>query len=379
MLFGIFNNYGHPHACMKAWSNARCVVKCAQWFAHSCGSRDRRVVRGNTYAAMVLPAAALQEERSFSPGSPGRAPRFSSQRRRGERLHSQASQEEEPPPVVECMLEEILDRPIEIDTISTVKVRDENRPPSPIFVPQPAGVDVATQVEDSDLFDFDVEVEPILQTLVGSTLEKSLAEVIEEMDLEEELERQEMFELVRMTERLESERVEQEDKRKQAERERRAAQNVMHEQQAAEQKLKSTASTFANLYVGDVVSDVFDKLEGSGFFFDPLVREIEEQFLPWLAEGVGASIMYAQQTQDMVSKVVADAVALQEKKREEAVGEYRALEAARIRAEEEAELARLKAEEEQRAEEQRLREEEEAAAAAAAAATEGEEGQGAAE
>ena len=34
------------------------------------------------------------------------------------------------------------------------------------------GVDAATQVEDGELFDFDAEVEPILEVLVGKTLEQ---------------------------------------------------------------------------------------------------------------------------------------------------------------------------------------------------------------
>jgi len=226
-------------------------------------------VRGNTYAAQVLPAAAMQSERTRSPKS-GRQPNFSSGRHRGQRLGTNQSELVQEP-VVESLLEEITDRPIEIDTISTDKVWHD-RPPSPIFVPQPRGVDMETQVEDSDLFDFDVEVEPIVQTIVGSTLEKSLAEVIEEIDLEEDFEAREVFELVRISERLECERVEQNDVRKRAERVRRQVQHVKHEADAKESIKKSSASTFAHSYVGDVVSDVFENLHSAGFFFDPLIR-----------------------------------------------------------------------------------------------------------
>jgi len=315
---------------------------------------DRRVVRGNTYAAQVLPAAALQDERTTSPGGSGRAPTFASGRHRGERLgtgQSDVAQE----PVVECLLEEITDRPIEIDTISTVKVRNDDRPPSPIFVPQPRGIDMSTQVEDKDLFDFDVEVEPILQAIVGNTLEKSLAEVIEELDLEEELQAREVFELVRLSERLESERVQLKDVRQKEERERRQTQNVAREEQAKVSVKRSAASTFAHTYVGDVVSDVFDNLEGAGFFFDPLIREIEDTFLPWLEEGVHANIMMAQANEDAVTQVAVEAVALQEKRRNEAAAEHQSIMAA---------LA--KAAEDRVAEEARLQEELEAAAAVAA-------------
>ena len=207
----------------------------------------------------------------MSPGGTARAPNFAS-RRRGDRSATAGPESLEEAPKAECLLEEITDRPIEIDTISTVKVRDDDRPPSPIFVPQPRGIDMATQVQDSDLFDFDVEVEPILQTLVGSTLEKSLAEVIEELDLEEELQARDVFELVRVSERLECERVQLSDTRKEAERQRREVQNVKRQEEASVSVKKSAASSFAHTYVGDVVSDVFDNLDGAGFFFDPLIR-----------------------------------------------------------------------------------------------------------
>jgi len=355
----------------------------------------------------------MQGERIVSPGGTIRAPNFAS-RRRGERSGTAQSDLEETP-VVECLLEEITDRPIEIETISTVKVRDDDRPPSPIFVPQPRGVDIATQVEDGDLFDFDVEVEPILQTLVGNTLEKSLAEVIEELDLEEELQSREVFELVRVSERLECERVQLSDSRKQAERQRREVQNVKREEETTVSTKKSAASTFAHTYVGDVVSDVFENLDGAGFFFDPLIpcarpalvaqhpmlcpvclasrtrptfvslfwpalrvnsvsivlavsrrcsthtssiwvcREIEEVFLPWLEEGVHANISMAHDNEKAVQEVVAGTVALQETKRHNAAAEYEAMQ-----------TAIKKAEDDRVAEEARLVEEMEAAAAVAA-------------
>lgn len=258
-------------------------------------------MRGNTYAAQVLPAAAMQGEGAVSPTS-GRPPKFSGHRR-GERSPNNTDEIYEAP-LIESMLEEITDRPIEMVTMATTqRARSADRPPSPVFVPQVRGVDVATQVEDDDLFDFDTEVEPLLQVLVGSTLEKSLAEVIEELDLEEELQARDVFELVRVSERLECERVELADVRKQKERDRRAEQNVAHVAEEAKAKSKSTASVFAHTYVGDVVTDVFDNLEGAGFFFDPLLREIEETFLPWLAEGVHATILAAQDNEKAMSQV----------------------------------------------------------------------------
>jgi hypothetical protein len=49
-----------------------------------------------------------------------------------------------------------------------------DRPESPLFVKAKTGRDVETQIESGDLFDFDLEVEPILEILVGKTLHVSM-------------------------------------------------------------------------------------------------------------------------------------------------------------------------------------------------------------
>jgi Radial spoke protein 3 len=58
-----------------------------------------------------------------------------------------------------------------------------NRAPSPLYIPQKSGMDVATQIYEGDLFDFDVEVNPILEVIVGKTIEQALMEVQEEEEL----------------------------------------------------------------------------------------------------------------------------------------------------------------------------------------------------
>ena len=50
-----------------------------------------------------------------------------------------------------------------------------DRPPSPVFIPHHEGDDKKIQVKDLDdeLFDYELEVEPILQVLVGKALEEA--------------------------------------------------------------------------------------------------------------------------------------------------------------------------------------------------------------
>ena len=59
-----------------------------------------------------------------------------------------------------------------------------DRPPSAVFIPNPSGQTKATQIfeGDPDLFDYENEVEPILQVLVGKSIEHARIEVLEEYE-----------------------------------------------------------------------------------------------------------------------------------------------------------------------------------------------------
>lgn len=59
-----------------------------------------------------------------------------------------------------------------------------DKPPAPTYIPNPEGDDREVQVKDKDddLFDFELEAEPILEVLVGKALEHAKMEVVEEYE-----------------------------------------------------------------------------------------------------------------------------------------------------------------------------------------------------
>mmetsp|Transcript_8609 Transcript_8609/g.21210 ORF Transcript_8609/g.21210 Transcript_8609/m.21210 type:complete len:157 (+) Transcript_8609:3-473(+) len=140
-----------------------------------------------------------------------------------------------------------------------------------------------------------------------------------------------------------------------AEKERRVAQERQRVAAEREVALKVASRSFSHRYVFDVVADVFDTLNNDGFFYDPLVREIETVFAPWLLEGVGGAAQAVAEAQALVEETVGLAVRLQDEKKEAAKQEYEKIQKAKADA-----LAAAEA--------QRIKEEEEAAAAAAAEA-----------
>lgn len=128
----------------------------------------------------------------------------------------------------------------------------KDRPPSPLFIPAKSGKDAETQIEEGEvseltlevhlkkkkeiyiyilyacmyvymyihmtvlllqLFDFDREVEPVLEVLVGKTIEQSLEEVMEEEELARLKAQQRAFEELRNNELAEVQRLQEQERR----------------------------------------------------------------------------------------------------------------------------------------------------------------------
>jgi len=207
----------------------------------------------------------------------------------------------------ETFLEELSDRPPETETATQTEAFLE-RPPSPLFVPAKTGVDKDTQIETGDLFDFDFEVVPILEVLVGKTLQLSMLELMEEEELATLRRRQREFEELRDAELGEIQRLESEAKRRFAEKQRRVTQE--REQKAARQLLqeKVAARHFTRSYLSGLNDMVFDGLEESGHFFDPLQKEVAEQFMPWIFKAVVQNLNQITLARDSAEELLANAL-----------------------------------------------------------------------
>ncbi|CAA9994883.1 unnamed protein product [Nesidiocoris tenuis] len=130
-----------------------------------------------------------------------------------------------PPPVegrkhediqTEEYLEELFVHP-PTETVFTQTDYFTDRPPTPEFVPAKTGVDTSTQIQPGELFHFDTEVKPILEVLVGKTVEQALVEVMEEEELAAIREQQRKYKEIRDAELAEQYRLEEEEKRKRME------------------------------------------------------------------------------------------------------------------------------------------------------------------
>ena len=160
------------------------------------------------------------------------------------------------------------------------------------------------------MFDFDLEVEPILEVLVGKTMEQSMQEVLEEEELAMIRRRQEEFEQTRNVELAEVQRLEAEAKRSYDEKERRKVQEserIVREKEVGE---KVKARAYAKDYLGDLHENVFGNLMETGHFYDPLAKEVEEIFMPWISDGVVDELDRVALSRKLTTKVLEAAVQL---------------------------------------------------------------------
>ena len=103
------------------------------------------------------------------------------------------------------------------------------------------------------LFDFDLEVKPILEVLVGKTLEQSLLEVMEEEELSDLRAQQRRFEELRNAELVETQRLEEQARRHREEKERRMRQQVFVLKKEKETTEKLAARAFAQVCILNTV------------------------------------------------------------------------------------------------------------------------------
>jgi len=242
---------------------------------------DPRIVRGNTYAAKVMTSSLKREQEALRYEKERRL-KTDRLKRSGEVLRSST-----PPPVegrmhmdiqTDDFLEELTDRPIEVD-VETQTQPFLDKPSEPLFILAKTGQDVETQIDPGDLFDFDLEVEPILEVLVGKTIHVAMLELMQEEELEAIRRQQEEFEAVRNVELAEVQRLEAEARRKQQEKDRRVKQERERLAERTELEEKIAARSFAQQYLSSLHNGVFAMLQEEGHFYDPVKKEVEEIFL----------------------------------------------------------------------------------------------------
>eukprot|EP01065_Artemidia_motanka_P019208 TRINITY_DN2275_c0_g2_i1.p1 TRINITY_DN2275_c0_g2~~TRINITY_DN2275_c0_g2_i1.p1 ORF type:complete len:333 (+),score=176.33 TRINITY_DN2275_c0_g2_i1:64-1062(+) len=271
---------------------------------------DKRVVKGNTYAAQVLPLSAQAELAMAEKEAERQRRKIVAERRRKKDEEQKRSLTPEPVEgrkhieiQTEQYLEELTDK---VDELTAETQTDPmlDRPPTPKFVPFKSGRDAETQIEEGDLFDFDFEVQPILDVMVGKTLEQAMLEVMQEEELECMRQQQMEFEQRRKEEAIETQRLEAAERRKYQEKERRKKQEQERLRRERVTREKLASRMFSKQFLGNLENRVFARLEDEGWFYDAVEREVETEFMPWLMDCTEQQLDRMRKTRSIVDELV---------------------------------------------------------------------------
>lgn len=264
---------------------------------------DRRVVRGNTFHGLGA---------GTSPNSMGQQSKKSRKRRKEPvsifDLRPKLNRNE-PVDLQKYLVEEKSDVP-EVNEVTQTDVFAERDDKDDVYVPKKTGIDAYTQIEEEDnLFKFDVEVEPILEILVGKTMEQALQEVEEEDELTNLRERKRVLyeqkeaeeQRIKDMETDEIKLFQAKEDRVNAEKDRVERERIVSE--------KVGASTLSQGMVGEhLVNKVFDRMEDAGHFKDATRLDVENKFMPWIMDMVGGELNNIENSRTLVDLAIKKAL-----------------------------------------------------------------------
>jgi len=162
----------------------------------------------------------------------------------------------------------------------------EESPPDPPYQPQKKGVDVETQIWDDDLFDYDVEVEPILHVLVSKTLEQAILEVDEANEIDSIKQfKEDCKERLRQEKEDWANKVRAELERVNKKNELLAQEREKHRQQVIAMK-KLQSLHIAKAYLRGVLHNSVESVIACNYWQNEQLRKIHSEFVPVVVQRV---------------------------------------------------------------------------------------------
>ena len=152
------------------------------------------------------------------------------------------------------------------------------------------------------------QVDPVLTVIASKSLDQALMEVLEEEELKEMKEHRDAFNQERNVKMAELQRLFEKDQRFEQERERRIQQAEDRVGGVQEALRKREAALAAKDFVTDLQDNVLMKLAGAGYFYDPVLKQVQGTFLPWLVKRVGEGLQAATASRLQVDNIMLHAV-----------------------------------------------------------------------
>ncbi|XP_065359986.1 putative uncharacterized protein DDB_G0284695 [Calliphora vicina] len=202
-------------------------------------------------------------------------------------------------------LEELVARPPETSTETQTDLFLE-KPPTPPYIPAKIGVDVATEIADGELFQFDAEAQPIIDVMVDSIMELSILEVAHEQEISGIRQKQQQLLAERETELAELRRLEEEELRLQAEKQRRLRQDNIAKSLDDEMQRGVTAAKLLQGHIASILPEVLDSLEPAT---DAAKKEqLMKTICPWLSAEVAEEVGQIVDSREILTVIIQEII-----------------------------------------------------------------------
>ena len=272
---------------------------------------DPRIKRGRNYGIVYVTSTAFDEndiakrqlnsgmpdnftnENNYSNGNILTGANQGKSKKRQQKINKEESLEQMGVPLPRGLesvgsmtteIKEILPTPETFDM--EVQTQDYiDLPQIPLFKPEKRGEDAGTQIEKGELFDFDEEVEPIINVLTFKTLEEARMEVLEEEEIKEMKRQMHDFEKVRNRELEIVQKLECQTIRKEEEKLRRNEERIIRTEMAKIYQKKLISCVFAKNYLKNIRLNALKDLEDNGVLRKREKNEYHTKILPSIKEG----------------------------------------------------------------------------------------------
>ena len=158
------------------------------------------------------------------------------------------------------------------------------KPQEPLIWPEKTGIDVETQIEDGDLFNFDIEVEPLVHIILSKTLEESRREVLEEEEIKEMKEQQEKYKNINLEDSNRVKDIENNEKKRYDDMRMKKENKIKRLNMTKMFQQKLTCRTIAKKYISRLLSNTKDSLTERAVFKNPQNNDFFTDLLPDLQD-----------------------------------------------------------------------------------------------
>ena len=173
----------------------------------------------------------------------------------------------------------VIPKPISFDEIIQTDPLPEK--PVPVLIwPEKKGVDVETQINDGDLFNFTQEVRPLVSIIVSKTLEDSRREVLEEEELKIIKEQQEKYKNVNDEEKNRILNIENQELEKYEEIIRKKNNKIERLKMTKMFQRKLYSRIKAKQYINRIVSETHNYLNERGIYKSEDAKDFYTDLLP---------------------------------------------------------------------------------------------------